>query len=79
MNPKVFVFALVIVPFDSPAWARYFGAFLAILVPVGLSWIAFGAVTRRLVPGHRFALVPKVAAAVLLGFGLVLIGSAWRA
>jgi threonine/homoserine/homoserine lactone efflux protein len=79
LNPKVFVFALVIIPFDSPAWARYMGGFVAIVVPVGLAWVTFGALTRRLMPDHRFALVPKVAAAVLLGFGLVLIGSAWRA
>jgi threonine/homoserine/homoserine lactone efflux protein len=75
LNPKVLVFALVIIPLDEPNAEHYVGAFLAILIPVGLSWIAFGAAARRIVHHRLIQLVPKVASIALVGFAVLLVGS----
>jgi len=75
LNPKVLIFALVIIPLDEPDARHYMAAFLAILIPVGLSWIAFGAAARKIVNHRLIQLVPKVASIALVGFAVLLVGS----
>ena len=77
LNPKVLIFAFVIIPFGSASVALYFTGFYAILLPAAPSWIAFGALARRSVRVRSLALIPRVAAVVLAGFGVVLISSLW--
>jgi threonine/homoserine/homoserine lactone efflux protein len=77
LNPKVLVFAFVIVPFDAPNVALYCAGFYAILLPAAASWIAFGALARRSVRARSLALIPRVAAVVLAGFAVALISSLW--
>lgn len=43
LNPKAFVFALAVVPFDRPDVGRYMAAFMCILVVVSLGWLGVGA------------------------------------
>ncbi len=75
LNPKVLIFALVIIPLDEPNAKHYVAAFLAILIPVGLSWIAFGAAARRVVDHRLMQLVPKFASIALVSFAVLLVGS----
>ena len=79
LNPKGLVFALFIIPWQTPATAWYFGLFASILVPVGLSWIALGALARHIIPTRKLPLVPRSAAVVIAALGVAVIGLALRA
>ena len=60
---------------SAPHPERYLAAFCAIVVPVGASWIAFGAFAGRLAGGRRQSLVPRLAAVVMVGLAFLLIGN----
>ena len=75
LNPKVLVFALLVVPMSAPHPERYLAAFCAIVMPVGASWIAFGAFAGRLAGDRRLSLVPRLAALVMVGLAFLLIGN----
>lgn len=75
LNPKVLVFALLVFPMGAPRPERYLAAFCAIVMPVGASWIAFGAFAGRLAAHRHSSLVPRVAAVVMVGMAFLLIGN----
>lgn len=75
LNPKVLVFALLVVPMTAPHPERYLAAFCAIVMPVGASWIMFGAFAGHLAGDRRLSLVPRVAAVVMVGLAFLLIGN----
>nr|WP_213306283.1 LysE family transporter [Paraburkholderia sacchari] len=77
LNPKATLFAGSIFPpaaFSSPAtWLAAMGIFSALLVPIGLVWIAIGAAPRNgRVPTIRPALVQHCAAVVVATFSVSL-------
>ena len=76
LNPKAIILALGIIPFASPRWPAYFGAFLALLAAVALGWIALGAgIGRAAAATGRTRLVPRLGAAAVMGFAVLLIAS----
>ena len=79
LNPKAFVFALVIIPFGSPHAALYLSAFLATVPAVGTMWIVAGSLLgRHTHPGYAKSF-PKAASIVLAIMSAALIGSAFFA
>jgi len=78
LNPKVLIFALFVFPWATSATLKYFALFWAVLVPVGLSWIAAGALAKRLVVRGNPAIVPRSAAVALAILGVAVIGLAFR-
>lgn len=77
-NPKAFVFALAIIPWEVPNPAPYFIGFCAILAPVGLLWITFGAVVGKMFFEGRTALVAKSASVALIAVSIAVISLAVR-
>ena len=75
LNPKALVFALVIVPMESPGAWRYLVSFSAMAVAIGALWIAFGKFAGRAAGSRYLALVPKAASVALVGFAATLIAS----
>lgn len=76
LNPKAFVFALVIIPFASP-YAASFSLFMATVPVIGTLWIAFGTfLGRHAQPGY-LKVLPKAASAILAIISAILIGSAF--
>jgi threonine/homoserine/homoserine lactone efflux protein len=74
LNPKALVFALGVIPFGAEAWWPYMLGFLALLVSVALGWIALGAALGRAAGAvGRAGLVPRIGAAVVGGFAVVLV------
>lgn len=74
LNPKAIVFALGVVPFGAPRPHLYLLGFTAMLVAVALCWIGAGAALGRAAAGAgRTALVPRVGAAAVALFALVLV------
>ncbi|MBL8598265.1 MAG: LysE family transporter [Devosia sp.] len=72
LNPKALVFALTVLPWQSPALGWYVAAFAATVVAAGGGWIALGS-TLRGAMGSRAGYLPRIAAVALLAFaGLVL-------
>jgi threonine/homoserine/homoserine lactone efflux protein len=72
-NPKAFVFAFAIIPWEVPNPTPYFIGFCAILAPVGVLWITFGAVVGELFFEGRTALVAKAASVALVAVGIAVI------
>jgi threonine/homoserine/homoserine lactone efflux protein len=77
LNPKVLIFSLFVFPWQTPAILKYFALFWAVLVPVGFSWIAAGALGSRFFAKDS-AVVPKSAAVALALLGAAVIGLAFR-
>ena len=77
-NPKVLVFALIIIPHDGGDSARYFCGFIATVPFVGAAWIALGALARRRMSRRIWAAAPKVGSAVVALFALSLMASSIR-
>jgi threonine/homoserine/homoserine lactone efflux protein len=77
-NPKVFVFAFAIIPWEAPNRVPYFIGFCCILAPVGLAWITFGAVVGKMFFEGRTALVAKSASVALVAVSIAVIGLAVR-
>ncbi len=74
LNPKALVFALGVVPFGAPRPHLYLLGFLGMLVAVALCWIAAGAALGRAAAGAgRAGVVPRVGAAAVAAFALVLV------
>jgi len=73
LNPKAIVFALGVIPFGAAGWWPYMLGFLGMLVGVALCWIAVGAALGRAAgaAGHA-GIVPRVGAAAVAGFAVVL-------
>jgi threonine/homoserine/homoserine lactone efflux protein len=78
LNPKVLVFALIIIPHDGGDSARYFCGFIATVPFVGAAWIALGALARRRMSRRIWAAAPKVGSAVVALFALSLMASSIR-
>ena len=73
LNPKAFIFALVVFPFGTPNAAMYFVWFVCILLPISVAWILVGALlgqAARQENRERFA--RKLCAGVLGLFAVVL-------
>ena len=77
LNPKAFVFALVIIPFGSPGSATYLASFAAIVPVIGTLWIGLGALLRRQTEPGYLRLFPKAASVILAIFSATLISSAF--
>ncbi len=74
LNPKAIVFALGIIPFAVPTWPAYFAAFLVLLAVVALAWIGLGAgLGRAAAATGRARLIPRVGAAAVLCFAMILV------
>jgi threonine/homoserine/homoserine lactone efflux protein len=76
LNPKAIVFALGVVPFGAPSVWPYLAGFLAMLAAVALCWITLGAALGG-VAGRRglSGLVPRVGAAAVAGFALLILAA----
>jgi threonine/homoserine/homoserine lactone efflux protein len=77
LNPKAFVFALVIIPFGSSHASSYFPAFLATVPVVGTIWIVAGSLLGRHTNLGHARFFPKAASIVLATMSAILIGSAF--
>ena len=74
LNPKAIVFALGVVPFGAPRLHLYLLGFVGMLIAVALCWIAAGAALGRAAAGAgRTGVVPRVGAAAVAAFALVLV------
>ena len=74
LNPKAIVFALGVVPFGAPRLHLYLLGFVGMLIAVALCWIAAGAALGRAAAGTgRTGAVPRVGAAAVAAFALVLV------
>jgi len=75
LNPKALVFALGVVPFGAPRPHLYLLGFVGMLAVVALCWICAGAALGRAAAGAgRAGVVPRVGAAAVAAFTLVLVG-----
>jgi threonine/homoserine/homoserine lactone efflux protein len=77
LNPKAFVFALVIIPFGSPRSPVYFSSFLASVPTVGTVWIVAGCLLGRHAQAGYARSLPRAASIVLAIISASLIGSAF--
>jgi threonine/homoserine/homoserine lactone efflux protein len=69
LNPKAFVFAIVVIPHDVIRVAPYFMAFSACVLTTGFLWLVLGHIA-----GGRFhSLVPRIASVVLGGFASLIL------
>lgn len=74
LNPKAIVFALGVVPFGAPRPHLYLLGFVGMLAAVALCWIGAGAALGRAAAGAgRAGVVPRVGAAAVAAFALVLV------
>lgn len=74
LNPKAIVFALGVVPFGAPRPHLYLLGFVGLLAAVALCWIGAGAALGRAAAGAgRAGVVPRVGAAAVAAFALVLV------
>ena len=71
LNPKGLVFAVAVIPRDSPALLAYFLAFGALVLVIGLGWFIAGR-TLGVLSGSRAAALPRLSAAALIGFAVYL-------
>ena len=78
LNPKVLVFALIIIPHNAGDSARYFWGFIATVPLVGTAWIALGALARHQMSRRVCGAAPKVGSAVVALFALILMASSIR-
>lgn len=74
LNPKAVVFALGVVPFGAPRPYLYLLGFVLMLAAVAVCWIGAGATLGRAAAGAgRAGVVPRVGAAAVAAFALVLV------
>ena len=74
LNPKAVVFALGVVPFGAPRPYLYLLGFVLMLAAVAVCWVGAGAALGRAVAGAgRAGVVPRVGAAAVAAFALVLV------
>jgi threonine/homoserine/homoserine lactone efflux protein len=74
LNPKAIVFALGVVPFGAARPHLYLLGFVAMLAAVALCWIGAGAALGRAAAGAgRAGVVPRLGAAAVAAFALVLV------
>ncbi|WP_414445281.1 LysE family translocator [Burkholderia sp. 22PA0106] len=79
LNPKALVFAINVIPFDSPRVAFYLLGFVAILAPLSIAWILLGAALGKAAAGTgRERWIARAGAAVLGSFGVLLMASALK-
>jgi len=73
LNPKVFVFALVIIPLQAPNVMTYLAGFSLTVMLIGGTWICFGSLAGSATGRYAAArLVPRTAAIVLVGFAALI-------
>jgi len=73
LNPKAFIFALLIFPAPPVPIALYFAAFSIMVVAVGTTWIVGGALLTQVVSA-RFSLVaPRACAVAMALFSIVVV------
>ena len=77
LNPKALVFALIIIPFNSPHASLYLAVFTAIVPAVGALWIATGSFLGHHTHPDYAKSFPKAAAIVLAVMSAALIASAF--
>jgi threonine/homoserine/homoserine lactone efflux protein len=76
LNPKAIIFALGVVPFESPLWPAYMAAFAGLVAGVALGWISVGvAMGRAAQAAGRASLVPRLGAAAVSAFAVMLLGT----
>lgn len=73
LNPKVLIFALVIIPVRDPHAWRYLAAFSLLLLMAGTSWVVVGATASRLLADRLVRLIPRMSAAALAVFAVLLV------
>jgi threonine/homoserine/homoserine lactone efflux protein len=73
LNPKALVFALGVVPFAAPRPHLYLLGFVLMLAAVALCWIGAGAALGRAAAPGLAGAVPRVGAAAVAAFALVLV------
>ena len=76
LNPKAFVFALVIIPFNAPRPLQYVALFAAMVPVIGTLWIALGALLGQGTQPRYLKVFPKAASVVLAILSTTLISSA---
>ncbi|GAA0571863.1 lysine transporter LysE [Caenispirillum bisanense] len=76
LNPKAIIFALAVVPFGTAPVLPYLIGFCALTAVVATGWISAGALLGRAPAATgRHTVVPRVGAAVISVFGLLLVTS----
>ena len=74
LNPKALIFALGVIPFATANWWLYLLSFMALLVTMGVGWIALGAsVTRATGAVGHARLVTRCSAAAIGIFAIALL------
>jgi threonine/homoserine/homoserine lactone efflux protein len=76
LNPKAFIFAMAIIPFDAPRLWPYLLGFVLLVVCSAIGWIVVGAWFEKLLskPGWAGA-VPRIGAVVIGAFSLRLLAT----
>lgn len=76
LNPKAIVFALGIVPLQAEGGLLYLAGFATLAAGVAATWIAAGALMgRAAAAGGRPGLVPRIGAAAVSAFAVMLLAS----
>ncbi len=76
LNPKAIILALAVVPFGAAPVLPYLIGFCLLTALVALAWISAGALLGHVATAARgHAVVPRVGAAVISVFGLLLLSS----
>jgi threonine/homoserine/homoserine lactone efflux protein len=76
LNPKALIFSISIIPPADPNLGWFIAGFAAMVVTVGLSWIAIGAWLGATAGERHARLVPRAASVALVGFAGLLLSSA---
>ena len=77
LNPKVLIFALVILPFGHDDIAGYLAAFSICVLGVGCCWVALGGFLGLATADKYPRLVPRIASVALAGFASLIFASAF--
>jgi threonine/homoserine/homoserine lactone efflux protein len=75
LNPKVLLFALLIIPIADPRALTFLAGFSGMVLLAGFAWLVLGAIAGTMIQEKWSLLIPKTAAVALLTFASVLIGS----
>ena len=73
LNPKAFGFALVLIPFESPAIAAYLGLFGVFVLVTGAIWVAIGTFTTHMFGSGAQMFVARIAAIVMCLFACAIV------
>jgi threonine/homoserine/homoserine lactone efflux protein len=78
VNPKAFVFALLLIPPQPTSPAFYYGAFALLVAGIGPLWILAGHLARRVAGDGSVPHVARVASLALVAFAAIVVFGIFR-